>query len=226
MINNKLQKILLIIISFICIISPFILYINHFGATLSSNNSDWGNFGSFISGIYTPIISILTILILYKQLEQQNVFNKHEIENKHIQKSSDNILHHSKLLLSIIDNKSPKHDHTYRELLSLFSSADNKNELLSHNFFVIADEINLECPQIYSAWSSINSFLVGLNTPENINYESALLAEMSKLMSSLTFKTCAELENFQHSLTTKKIKTTTKYFFSPILYNELKEKDS
>jgi hypothetical protein len=226
MIKNKFQKVLLIIISFICIISPFILYINHFGVTLSSNNSDWGNYGSFISGIYTPIISILTILILFKQLEQQNVFNKYEIDNKSIQKSSDNILHHSNLLLSIIDNKSPKHNHTYRELLGLFSSANSTDDLSSHHYYEIAYEINFTCPQIFSAWSSINSFLVGLNTPENINYESALFAELNKLTSSLTFKTCAELENFQHSLTTKKIKTTTKYFFSPILYNELKEKDS
>lgn len=48
------------------------LYIGFFSGGLSDNNSDWGSFGSFIGGIMAPIVGVLTIILTYSILNNQN----------------------------------------------------------------------------------------------------------------------------------------------------------
>lgn len=56
-------------------LSPMILYFFWFGihldGKLSDNNGDWGGFGSFISGVWGPTLSFVTILILIHTNSEQ-----------------------------------------------------------------------------------------------------------------------------------------------------------
>lgn len=61
-----------ILIGFIILTTPYIIYICHFyESDLSYKTSDWGNFGSYINGIIAPIIAFLGIIITYT-LSQNN----------------------------------------------------------------------------------------------------------------------------------------------------------
>ncbi len=86
--NNK-RSFFLIVISIVVISLPPIFYIlNFWGTPLSSENIDWGEFGSYIGGILTPILSVITILILiFQQInyrKENEKYKKEKIVNTYI----------------------------------------------------------------------------------------------------------------------------------------------
>lgn len=62
---NKWEKIACIFIV-ILIITCIILYTYNFGLNLSSDSSDWGNFGSYISGTIITLLTVINIWLVYK----------------------------------------------------------------------------------------------------------------------------------------------------------------
>lgn len=57
---------------------PIVAYAYHFGFGLWESNREWGEMGSAIGGLYTPILSILTLIILVKQFQLQKSMHNHE----------------------------------------------------------------------------------------------------------------------------------------------------
>ena len=53
-------------------LTPVLVYVATFGASLSRSHSIWSEFGSVMSGIYAPIIAMTTLLVLLAQLGLQN----------------------------------------------------------------------------------------------------------------------------------------------------------
>ena len=87
---------------FIIIIALMIPYLSVFFDGLSSNQSDWGNFGSYMSGTLGPIFSLLSILVVIRNVEQQIKDNnkniqmqltaeKQNIENERIIKNTERL---------------------------------------------------------------------------------------------------------------------------------------
>lgn len=60
-----------IVIVIAILILPIALYIYKFGFGLWNIHSDWAEMGSAIGGLYTPILSILTLCVLVIQLKIQ-----------------------------------------------------------------------------------------------------------------------------------------------------------
>ena len=59
-----------IYILIVLILLPIILYIYKFGSLILSNkHNHWAEFGTYLGGIYTPILSILTIILLAFQFQ-------------------------------------------------------------------------------------------------------------------------------------------------------------
>ena len=70
--------VILSIISFLIVLSPLVFFLIYFNENSISNlQSDWADFGTFIGGILTPIISIFSFIILiYIYFEIENLSNK------------------------------------------------------------------------------------------------------------------------------------------------------
>lgn len=47
---------------------------------LSTLNSDWGAFGSFVGGVLSPIFSLVSVLFVIKSINENNTNNNIEIE--------------------------------------------------------------------------------------------------------------------------------------------------
>ncbi|WP_336293434.1 hypothetical protein [Cronobacter dublinensis] len=74
----------------LALVIPIILYVTHMGGSLSHKNEDWGDFGSFIGGIYGSLFSSLSLLVViaasiqtYKSnREQVNILKKDQHFNQ------------------------------------------------------------------------------------------------------------------------------------------------
>lgn len=77
--SRKLMKdrLYLVIIGLILVI-PIAVYAYQFGFGLWETNEEWAEMGSAIGGLYTPILAILTLVVLVKQLQLQKDMHKHE----------------------------------------------------------------------------------------------------------------------------------------------------
>lgn len=108
-----------IVIVFVFIITPFIIYFltfHEFG--ISKNNANWGSFGSYVSGVtgfITTIITSISVFVLYYTLRITSKYNENQIENNHSQTKISHINLLMELLLTAIKKNSK----------ALISSSDN-----------------------------------------------------------------------------------------------------
>lgn len=107
---NKIFKILTPLIILVVVI-PLALYLSKFNNGLSSNSQDWGAFGSYLSGIYSPIFSLISVIILISTLNEMRKTSKQEKENFDLQleianteKQLNDVISLTKMLDSIIDS--------------------------------------------------------------------------------------------------------------------------
>lgn len=75
---NKTAKVLLIIAG-ASSLTLIVLYFTVFHAGFSTDSSDWGNFGSYVGGIISPILSFATIVFLIFQNRDQRKQFEEEI---------------------------------------------------------------------------------------------------------------------------------------------------
>lgn len=61
-----------------CSVSSIVIYAWKFNGGLSQLHQDWGDFGSFLGGVYTPIVGLLTLLITSRQMILQEGFSDFE----------------------------------------------------------------------------------------------------------------------------------------------------
>ncbi|MER1434870.1 hypothetical protein [Enterobacter hormaechei] len=90
--NKKPNFNILIISIFISLslVIPIFLYANHMGGGLSNKNEDWGDFGSFIGGIYGSLFSSLSLIVVIfasiqtyrSNLEQVNILKNDQYFNQ------------------------------------------------------------------------------------------------------------------------------------------------
>ena len=71
------EKIWITVIGLILVL-PIAAYAYQFGFGLWQSNREWGEMGSAIGGLYTPILSILTLVLLIKQFQLQKSMHNHE----------------------------------------------------------------------------------------------------------------------------------------------------
>lgn len=206
-----LRTILFAIIFF----TPILIYILIFGSSLSTEHERWSQFGSFISGIYAPIISILTITILLKQLELQHKYNTHIEDQTHISSARDDLREASKRILDIINETSPE-SYTYRALLHRHFQPKTRKDLENSDLIKYARKLHHMTPSLSSSWGDVLSIMTGLYAPDSMPYKLVSVNETNKLISSLTMETCVALDNFYWALSKDKLKST-KYLFSPLL---------
>lgn len=196
------------------LIAPLIFYIWTFGGRLSSEHSRWGEFGSAMSGIYTPILTLLTISILVFQARLQKQMHDYNQTMAYIDQARTDIEFYVTRLESVFFLKISTGS-TVREILHSQFQPTNIEALDSPMLRKIGRELNYEIPQLLALYHALQAVLVGLSTsqetPYQLNYNSAI----QKQIALLSFETCVALENYNRTVTEGRIKG--KYVFSPLL---------
>ncbi|MFH0267245.1 hypothetical protein [Vibrio rumoiensis] len=110
------------------LITPIILYVYQFGIGLWSEQNDWANLGSYLSGFYSPLLTFGTLIILYKQLVFQKKSQETERDIQFCRETYElavNVLDRIKL----IENNLSEKITDYSGLLSYLRSKENPDEL-------------------------------------------------------------------------------------------------
>ena len=216
--KNECAKILKVVIPLLvvaAIFAPIIVYIATFGFHITSDHARWGEMGSAMSGIYTPILSIFTLIVLLVQVGLQRQSANDGRDQAYIQDARSDI----EFYLAQIDVELEKMvqggDRNVRKFLKDgFAFADIES-LKSTKLFEVAKALNREFPRLSAIWSAYCSQLEGLGSQQHYPYKHNFVAAQEKAIAMVSFETCIALDNF--NLCFSEGRLSCSHYFSSVL---------
>jgi len=204
------KKIISLIIIILLLLLPIILYLYNFGYTLSSNHQKWSEFGSLMSGIYSPIFALFALLILIAQASAQSDMHKHQYDQSYIQQNREELNFYIKKLEQYLD-ESYSDNQTIGEYLQINFSKVADAELKTNNMIEIAKKFNREHPKVFNIWLAIYPLLIGLNTPKEQLYMSNFIGAKLQLITCFQYSICKAIDNLHFAVSNDPNKGT--YYF-------------
>lgn len=198
----------------ISLLGPIGVYVATFGLTISGSHIRWAEMGSAMSGIYSPLIALLALMVVLGQLKAQNQINRHQIDQAHIEQNRVDVQYYLEQLDRALQVRDPNGS-TVRQMLHQHFQPRNRAALAEAKLQVVAQSLNRQYPQPFALWSAIYPIMSGLRAPGRFPYEHQAVGTIQKMVAMSTFETCATLDNFHFCLTEGR--TGIKYEFSPLL---------
>ena len=94
----------------IILLIPLAIYAYQFGLGIWPTHDDWAKMGSALGGIYTPILSVLTLYMIYRQLRLQAVIHVDQMDWQRLQTSRQHGLYLCEKLQELIKNPQSKNN--------------------------------------------------------------------------------------------------------------------
>lgn len=193
---KRLAPVLLWLFLILVLIIPIFIYTHTFGWHITNDHQRWGEMGSAFSGIYTPILSILTLIVLVAQIRIQASQTVHEHNQAYVHEARADVEYYLAQLGLELD-KCVKDQVSVRQfLLDSFEYVDDLDTLRSKDFHQLAVEINRRFPSIGAIWSAFYPLLEGLGSSSNYPYEHNFHAAKQKAIAVISFGVCAALDNY------------------------------
>lgn len=205
----------------IVIAAPVAVYIATFGFHITNDHMRWGEMGSAMSGIYTPILSILTLAVLIIQVRLQNQSTIHERDQSYIHEARSDV----EFYLTQIDVELEKivqgGNRNVRIFLSEgFAFADIES-LKSTKLVEVAQALNREFPRLNAIWSAYCARLEGLGSQQHYPYKHNFVAAQEKAIAMVSFETCVALDNFNWCWSEGRLSSS--HYFSSVIAEHLNQ---
>jgi len=191
--SDKAKKKLAQLIIFIALWLPIVLYTYKFGFSLSSDHNVWAEFGSILSGIYSPIIAFIALLILANQARMQLSMDKHQHDSSFIERNRNDLDFYIDKLESYLE-KNYDEKLSIKQYLILNFNVSN-DELLEEKTKVKAKAFAFSHPQVVDIWSAIYPILIGLDSQKKYPYVHNFESSILRISSCLYFGTCVAIDN-------------------------------
>ncbi len=188
-------RILLVLMLF----APIGVYVYSFGFVLSDLHSRWGEMGSAMSGIYGPILTVLTLCVLVVQVRIQTESNKHMYDQAHLQLAHSDLTFYLCRLEAQLKESMPDGVSSNSFLQEAFKFA-SQDALRQPPLSAVAQEFNLQNPAILSTWHAILSIFAGLKAVNESSYELHFSTGRSKAIALLSYGTCIALDKYSWCL--------------------------
>ncbi len=152
---------------------PILLYLFQFGFSLSKDREIWSQFGSYVSGIYGPFLSLLTLYLLYEQNRAQLKINNYQREHNDANQLRADAEFHLKIVNEILSEKNLSKPESIKSALNYFGRNDNLNseEIYTENRQNSANYITTHSPRLFHAWFGYCASLKGLKTYIDSSFE-------------------------------------------------------
>ena len=184
---------------------PVAVYIYTFGFTVTSDHGRWSEMGSAMAGIYTPILAVLTLLVLLAQVGLQEKMNRHTFDQAFVQDARSDVHFYldqiAQELARIYEDGHP----IGPTLIEVFAYPA-KPQLLVAPVADIAKALNKRQPGLLASWSAFYSVLAGLGAHDWHPYKNAHLAAKQKAIAILSYAGCAALDNYTFSASEGRLK--------------------
>lgn len=144
---NLFRQKLIVLFIIVVLISPVGAYIHQFGIGFWSTPSEWSELGSYIGGVYTPILTVLTLLVLSVQIYIQLIQHRQTLI-VHQEKQLDDYIHELNLEL----DQNISESLTLRSYLNLLFR-DESLATIPYMDGNVLFGINEKHHKLYSMWS-------------------------------------------------------------------------
>lgn len=192
-------------------LAPMFIYVRTFGADISSSHARWAEMGSAMSGIYGPILAILTVLLLTVQLRLQQQTNKHVFDQAHIQQADANVAFYLERLEKSLNSLDASGTRKGTVLESMFKYP-TLEQLRTHSHS--ATVLNYEDSEVFAAWSAFQTVITGLGAVKEHSYELSLTSAKQRAIVVLSYGMCVTLDNYSWCL--NEGRSNVPYLFSPL----------
>ena len=193
---------------------PLAIYLWQFGWRVSNDHTRWGEFGSAMSGIYAPALTLATLAVLVMQVRLQAEMHRHDRDQAYVQQASADIEFYAQRLDATLLGK-VAFGNTARDVLLGQFQPPSVADLDSEHSRTTAMELDKAFPQVLGSMYAIQAIFAGLSASQDAPYRLTLSSATSKLTAVLGFETCVALEHYHRARTENRLKS--KYYFSPLL---------
>ena len=183
------------ILLILMLVAPICVYVAIFGFTISDVHQRWAEMGSAMSGIYGPILSVLTLSVLMFQVRMQAESNKHLYDQAHLQLAHDDLVFYLCRLELQLTGVMPDGVLLSSFLQGSFMFAP-QDALRQPALHIVAREFNQQHPAVLAVWQSIMAIYAGLRAVEESPYELYYSNGKSKAIALLSYETCVALDNY------------------------------
>lgn len=175
--------------------APAVTYVVTFGLSVTDNHARWAEMGSAMSGLYTPILSLLTLAVLVAQVRSQVQMNTHHFDQTYIQEARADIEYYLTQLDLELSKRLPD-GATVHQLLNSSFAYSRLADLRSDEARQMAKNLNRQFPRIFSVWSAMYSIFAGLSSQKHYPYKSNFVAAKQKAIAIISFETCVALDQY------------------------------
>ncbi|HJV68879.1 hypothetical protein, partial [Ideonella sp.] len=159
----------------VALLTPIAVYVWTFGTELSHDHSRWSEMGSAMSGIYTPILTLLTLAVLVAQVQLQASMNRHTFDQSFVQESRDRISFSLQQLAAELSREFDDGSEIKTMLIGAFAYA-NADTLGQPKVVEIAQALNRRHHRLFALWSEFYSAMAGLRAHDYHPYSTAFTA--------------------------------------------------
>jgi len=198
--NKSLAKAFIMLLIALALALPVILYVYTFGFYLSTDHEKWAEFGSAMSGIYSPLIAFAALFILIIQSQIQRSMNKHQHDQSFIQRTRDDIDFFIGKLETYLNYKYDDESSIKEYITSKYAYID---EVVLDSPQTARDikDFNLKHQYIVDIWLALYPLLNGLEANKAYPYEHNFSGSKLRISSCLSYATCVAIDNMYYSIT-------------------------
>ena len=194
--------------------APIMAYLLIFGTHVSGEHQRWSEFGTYLAGVYSPIVAVITLAVLFMQVVLQREINKHQFDQAYIQQArADLEFYITRLAEAVLEPIST--GNTVRQILHAHFQPNTLQALDAPQLRALAQQVDREVPRLMGLLFGVFPVLEGLRSSQESAYTLNHTSALQKLTAMLSFETCAALENFHRVRTEGRLRAP--YEFSPLV---------
>lgn len=177
---------------------------------ISDDREAWSAMGSAFSGIYSPLIALLALVILGGQARAQAAMDKHQYDQTYIKGNRDDIDFFVQRLENYLDEQGE--DGLCPRLVLRQFAALSKEELCSDQGQEVSRIFYEKNRKVVDIWIALYPLLVGMGSQKEFPYEHNYTSSILKMTTVLSIESCVALDKVYYSINPDKEKCDLKFW--------------
>lgn len=180
----------------VVLVIPIFFYAYNFDFSLSKDSDDWADFGSYIGGVYAPILSVLTLMVLltqiyiqFEQHQQSQAQHQEQLITEYIYELNDTL------------QKAYNEECRVKDFLILWFRDKSSEDIQA----IDREEVmifNQNFHKVYSMWSGLLGLLNGLSNNKMAN----IAIVKNRVVAHLDPQMCRILDKYHYAFLVSSMK--------------------
>jgi hypothetical protein len=169
------------------LVSPIAIYVGQFGIGVWGSHSAWAEMGSAIGGIYTPILTLMMLIVISRQVDLQQVVITNSESTKKMQQFHDDFLYYLSHLENLLAKHEGKYLDNYLKQINVLADNELQEEIPPNNFQ------NLD---LTTSWHAVTNQLFSFRNSNEKLFQDAASSKEHYILITLGIEKCVSLDKF------------------------------